>query len=92
MESRSVAGFLYEYLESSWKARGYPDLQSIPDTLDLFDSGILDSLGFVQTVTALQQQFHAEIDISDASMEEVSTFKPFCQFVEKAIQQRGTGG
>ena len=89
METNSVAEFLFTYLEQNLKTRGIPDRQSIPDTLDFFDSGVLDSLGFVQMVTALQQKFDAEIDISDASMEEVSTFTPFCQYVERAIQQSG---
>ena len=86
---QSVAAFLYHYFEKLLKARGINSVETISDDLDFFESGLLDSLGFVQLIAELQQTYCAEIDISDADVQQISRYKPFCAFIERKLAESG---
>jgi acyl carrier protein len=40
-------------------------LQSLPADFDLRMNGVIDSLGFIQLITSLEQQMGCEIDLAD---------------------------
>ena len=55
-----------------------------PDT-DLFDSGLLDSLAFIDLVVYLEQQFAIEIIARDLEPENFRTLAGIAEFVAERI-------
>ena len=60
--------------------RGY-SIQDIPDDFDLLTKGVIDSLGFLEMILALQEKFDVELDFEEINPEELSVVGPLCQYV-----------
>ncbi|MCW2503659.1 MAG: hypothetical protein JWO79_1943 [Actinomycetia bacterium] len=50
-----------------------PDLESIPDDLDLIENRVLDSLGFVNFLYVLEEQTGREISMDEVTPEDFRT-------------------
>jgi D-alanine--poly(phosphoribitol) ligase subunit 2 len=66
-------------------ARIFPDAlhMEVPaiDT-DLFDTGMLDSLGFVELLLRLEQDFGVPVSVDDLELDHFRTLGRIAQFVE----------
>jgi acyl carrier protein len=58
-----------------------------PEDLDLLGQGVTDSLGILEMISDLEEQFGVEIDFEDLDPEDLTSLGPFCRFVEMS-----TGG
>jgi len=56
---------------------------SIPDDYDLFQEGIIDSLGILEMVGAVESQFCIELDLENLDAEDLTKVGHFCRFVEQ---------
>ena len=50
--------------------------------VDLFDSGALDSLAFVELLLQLEQQFGVRVSVDDLELENFRTVSRIAEFVE----------
>ncbi len=75
--SEKVMNILAEITETD-EVKKNPDLR-------LFDSGVLDSLGTVQLMVALSEQFGVEISPAEVEREEWATPKKIISYMEKRI-------
>jgi acetyltransferase-like isoleucine patch superfamily enzyme/acyl carrier protein len=73
-----------------------PKLEAIglsPDDLgedfDLLGEGALDSFGFLELVTMLEQRFSVTLDFEDVDPEQLALFGPFCSYVEARVAGNG---
>ena len=58
---------------------------------DLFETGVLDSLAFVELLTLLEQEFNVNVEFNDLEIENFSTIRNLGQFVlERTRRQRVT--
>jgi acyl carrier protein len=58
-----------------------------PDTLDvvhLMDTGLIDSVGFLLLIRAIEKEFNIELDLSDADPEQLMTVGGLAQHVSLA--------
>jgi len=58
-------------------------LDAVPDDYDLMTAGVIDSLGFIEMISALEEEFNLEIDFEGLDADEMTIIGPFCRYVEK---------
>lgn len=63
-------------------ARGL-DGQQLPADYDLLSEGVIDSLGFIELISALETDLGLEIDFEDMNPEELTVVGPFCEYVAR---------
>jgi len=59
-----VKAFIVSALHQSLSAGGF-DIATVPDDFDLRARGVIDSLGFIQLLSALEVRFGGPIDLAD---------------------------
>ncbi len=85
--AEEVRTFLLEFFEESLTLRGY-SVQDIPEDFDLLTEGIIDSLGFLEMVLAVQDKFDVEIDFEEIDPEKLSIVGPLCQYIIGKINEK----
>ncbi len=60
--------------------------RNVADSADLLDSGIIDSLGVLELVNFLQQEFAVTIDDDDLTPENFRSIECMAQFVERMLE------
>lgn len=67
------------------------DPAAATDDLDLRASGAIDSLGFVELVVALEEEFGVELELEEVDPEELTVLGPFSEHVgaQVAASTRG---
>ncbi len=78
---------------TSTSARVMEILESVADTdvvrkdagIRLFDDAILDSLGLVELIVALEREFEIEISPASIDREEWATPRKICSYVEALV-------
>jgi acyl carrier protein len=76
-----VRRFLIDFIQKRLAAQGEDPLNDLSDDCDLLLSGIIDSLGLLELVTAVNQHYGREIDFEDLDPEQMTIVGPFCDFV-----------
>jgi acyl carrier protein len=57
------------------------DIGELSDDLDLMSEGIIDSLGIIELLSALESEFEIQIDFEDLDPEYLVVVGPFCRYV-----------
>ena len=60
---------------------------ALTDDFDLLTSGVIDSLGIVELLAALEQQLGIVIDLSELDPENLTILGPFSQYIENQYLQ-----
>ena len=76
-----VRVFLKDYLDRKLTANGRSAVQDLPENCDLLLSGMIDSIGLLEVVTALQRFAGREIDFEILDPEQMTIVGPLCRFV-----------
>lgn len=61
----------------------------LTDDFDLLERGIIDSLGLIELVGALDEAFGLEVDFEDLDPEELTVVGPFCRYVAARCESNG---
>ena len=56
-------------------------LKMVPDNFDLITGGIVDSMGILELVSALELKFGMELDLSSLDAEHLAVVGPLARFV-----------
>ncbi|MDH3601116.1 MAG: acyl carrier protein [Candidatus Tectomicrobia bacterium] len=78
----AVRSFMLDRLEGPLAAKRLTP-RDVPDNFDLLTEGIIDSLGIVELISAVEDQFDIEIDFEDLNAEELTIVGPFCRYIAK---------
>lgn len=93
MTLESIRALVFAILEPRFRLAGVAAPESINYTFDMFASGVLDSLGFVELMVALEGRLGVTIDFAEMPTGEISNFARFCAFVHgKAVPVHHGGG
>ena len=68
------------YFLRAWPAKGLA-AQDVPDDFDLLTEGVIDSLGIVQMIAALDAHFGVAIDLEELDPEQLTVIDPLCRYV-----------
>ncbi len=84
-----VKAFLVDHFADSFEAVGVVGPE-VPDSFDLMLEGIIDSLGVVEMVSAVEQHFDLTLDLSDLDPEDLTRIGPFSRFVSDFSMRSST--
>ena len=73
-----VREFILSLYADKFKRAG---LRVVPDDFDLVTGGIVDSMGILELVGALEQKFGMELDLSGLDAEHLAMVGPLARFV-----------
>jgi acyl carrier protein len=73
--------FLKGFIQRRLAAQGQDPLDELSDDCDLLLSGVIDSLGLLELVTAVNEHYGREIDFEDLDPEQMTIVGPLCDFV-----------
>lgn len=76
-----VRTFVLAKLQTRLAANGLTP-QAVPDDFDLLVEGVVDSMGLIELITAVEQNFEVRIDFEDLDPEDLTVIGPFCRYIE----------
>ncbi len=59
------------------------DPTQVPDTFDFLLSGVIDSFGILEMVTAIEDEFRIQLDMATLDAEQITILGPLSQYVSK---------
>jgi acyl carrier protein len=78
--AREVRDFILDQFPESLEASGHrPD--DVQDDFDLLLEGVIDSLGLLELIASIEDQFEIELDFADLPAEDLTRIGPFSRFV-----------
>ena len=82
-----VKRFIISHLADSLKENG--SLQKeIADDFDLMKRGIIDSIGLIHLISAIEERFNIEVDFEDLDTEYITVIGSICKYIEERAEQR----
>ncbi len=60
---------------------------NIADDEDLFESGVIDSLGFIKLLSFIEKTFNVPIDMSEVAMDEFGTVNDIADMINKKLKK-----
>lgn len=85
LTTADVRAFLKNYLDHKLTAEGRTVSDDLPDNCDLLLSGMIDSIGLLELVAALQKFAGREIDFEILDPEQMTIVGPLCRFVSEQL-------
>jgi acyl carrier protein len=82
--AETVRDFVLSHLREPLEGIGLKPTD-VPDDFDLLTQGVVDSLGLVQMISAIDQHFGIEVDFESLDPEHLTIVGPFCRYVEAWI-------
>ncbi|MHB8616309.1 MAG: phosphopantetheine-binding protein [Candidatus Acidiferrales bacterium] len=80
-----VRMFLTGFIQKRLAAQGQDLPNELPDECDLLLSGVIDSLGLLELVAAVNQHYGREIDFEALDPEQMTVIGPLCRYVSEEI-------
>ena len=83
--ARDVRMFLESYLTEKLREQGRDMPVDLPDDCDLLLSGIIDSVGLLELITAVQKYCDREIDFEGLDPESMTVLGPLCRYISEQM-------
>jgi acyl carrier protein len=87
---KDVRMFLESYLTEKLREQGRDMPVDLPDDCDLLLSGIIDSVGLLELISAVQKYCDREIDFEGLDPESMTVLGPLCRYISKQMDNNGT--
>ena len=87
---KDVRMFLESYLTEKLREQGRDMPVDLPDDCDLLLSGIIDSVGLLELISAVQKYCDREIDFEGLDPESMTILGPLCRYISKQMDNNGT--
>ena len=81
----NVREFLAGFVQSRLAVQGQDVRYKLSDDFDLLLSGVIDSLGLLELVTAVNQHYGREIDFEALDPEQMTVIGPLCRYISEAM-------
>lgn len=86
--SEEIRVFLQQYIAEKSAGGGKNGSGELADDCDLLLSGMIDSLGLLDLMTAIQQHCQREIDFEALDPEQLTIVGPLCRYVSEQLASR----
>jgi acyl carrier protein len=83
-----VRQFLLERYTPAFSSAGVSP-HSLPDDYDLLERGIIDSIGILEMIGAVEAKFEIELDLERLDADLLTKIGPFCRYVEEGAARSG---
>ncbi len=87
--AKVVRDFLVEQYAGQFRALGL-EPADVPDSFDLLLGGVIDSLGVLEVVAALENQFGCTLDMQAMDPEKITIIGPLAEYVAGNLAARGS--
>ena len=81
-KAEDIRKFILRRYSEQFSVNGM-DLDDVPEDYDLMDAGVIDSLGLIQMISAVEEEFNMAIDFEGLDANEMTIIGPFCRYVEE---------
>jgi acyl carrier protein len=81
-----VRGFIVSHLADSLRENNLAG-REVADDFDLKDRGIIDSIGYLQLITAIEEHFGIEIDFGDMDAENLTVIGSMSRYIEERAEK-----
>jgi len=82
LSAEDVRSLVLEKLQPSLEAKGLR-AEEVPDNFDLLTEGVIDSMGVLQLISAVEARFGIAVDFEDLDPENLTVIGPFCRHIAK---------
>jgi len=86
---KDVRSFVLSRLTDPLAAKGLAP-QDVPDDFDLLSEGVIDSLGIVELISAVLDEFRIEVDFDGLNAEELTIVGSLCGYIAQKGAASGT--
>jgi acyl carrier protein len=86
--TEQIRTFLQQYIVEKSLAGGKETPGELADDCDLLLSGMIDSLGLLDLMSAIQQHCQQEIDFEALDPEQLTVVGPLCRYVSEQLASR----
>jgi acyl carrier protein len=83
-----IRSFLHQYILEKSLAGGKTPPAELEDDCDLLLTGLIDSLGLLDLMTAIQQHCRQDIDFEALDPEQLTVVGPLCRYVSEQLATR----
>ena len=80
--AEEIRTFILSRLQGQLEAKGLCP-SSVPDDFDLLTEGVINSMGMVELVVAVEQQFATRLDFDELDPESLTIVGPLCRYIEE---------
>jgi len=87
---KDVRMFLESYLTEKLREQGRDMPVDLPDDCDLLLSGIIDSVGLLELIGAVQKFCDREIDFEGLDAESMTVLGPLCRYISAQMGDNET--
>ncbi len=63
----------------------------VSDELDLLAEGVLDSLGLIELIAAIEEHYDVVLDLEDLHPDDLGVVGPFCTYLERRVHPVNRG-
>ena len=88
VSAERIRAFVLGRLQTSLAAT-HLEPHNVPDDFDLLTEGVIDSLGIVELISAVEEQFGIEVDFEDLDAEELTIVGPLCRYIARRSGANG---
>jgi acyl carrier protein len=81
-----VKRFILSHLDIAFKENGLTE-KEITDDFDIMKRGIIDSIGFIQLISAIEEQFGIEIDFEAMDTENLTVIGSISKYIEEFVKK-----
>lgn len=82
-----VRKFILNHYQSQLASRNL-NADGVADSFDLLAEGIIDSLGVLEMISAIEDAFHVQIDLEGIDAENLTVVGPLAAYIEKTARPR----
>jgi acyl carrier protein len=88
VNTKVVRDFLVGHYAAQFRALGLePD--AVPDSFDLMLGGVIDSMGVLEMVSALESRFGVQVDMEGLDPEQMTILGPLSKYIASALNPPG---
>ena len=80
--ANEIRKFILNRLQGQLEAKGLSP-SSVPDDFDLLTEGVVNSMGMVELVVAVEQRFATRLDFEELDPESLTIVGPLCKYIEE---------
>ena len=83
MNAEAAKQFLLEHLDSRLQEL-FLDPAEVGDDFDLLERGVVDSMGIMEMIAAVEDHFGIVVDFEGLDVNDMTIIGPFCRYIESS--------
>jgi acyl carrier protein len=64
--------------------------EEVNDDLDMLTEGLIDSMGIIELITAIERDFGVTVDFAELDPESLTIIGPFCRYIAEKSRDAET--